>query len=204
MLNPKCKICRRAGTKLFLKGERCYSQKCAIVRKNYPPGNFGRKKTKGMSEYGLQLREKQRLRRGYGISERQLENYFTKASLSKKSLSDFLLELLERRLDNTIFRSGFAESRSIARQLASHGHFRVNGRKVTIPSYQLSKNDVISIRPQSKDNFKDIKNILKGKEIPAWLTLDREKLEIKVIAFPVKKDINEPIDVAMVIEYYSR
>lgn len=204
MINPKCKICRRAGTKLFLKGERCYSQKCAIVRKNYPPGNFGRKKSRGMSEYGLQLREKQRLRRGYGISERQLENYFIKASLSKKSLSDFLLELLERRLDNAVFRAGFAESRSIARQLVSHGHFCVNGRKVTIPSYQLSKNDVISIRPQSEDNFKDIKNILKGKEMPAWLALDKEKLEIKIIALPIKKDISEPIDIAMVIEYYSR
>lgn len=161
---------------------------------------------KSMSEYGSQLKEKQRLRHSYGISERQSENYFIKASSSKKSLSDYLLELLERRLDNVVFRLRFAESRSAARQLVSHGHFCVNGRKVTIPSYQTSKNDIITIKPKSIGNiiFKEIKNTLKGKEISSWLSLDKEKLEGKIVSLPTKKDVSELIDIAMVIEYYSR
>ena len=216
-MDPKCKICRAFGTKLFLKGERCHNQKCAIIKRNYPPG-IRKKRGRMLSEYGLQLREKQKIRHSYGLSERQLKNYFIKARacstasfrrayptnslgrVSKRLISDVLPELLEKRLDNVIFRLGFAESRSVAKQLVSHGHFYINGRRVTIPSFQIKIGDVVSFKPKSRNKFKDL--ILKRKEVPSWLALDKEKLEAKITSSPSKESVGE--DISKVIEYYSR
>ena len=186
MLKDKCKICRRAGEKLFLKGERCFSAKCALVRKPYIPGihGGGMKKAGGRgsrrpSEYGLQLREKQKLKNLYELREKQFASYVEKAITSKTKSGTRLMELLESRLDNVIFRLGFAVSRSVARQMVSHGHIWVNGRRSTIASRQLHKNDVIAIRPQSagKGMFVNLDVLLKKYNAPVWLSVDKDKKE---------------------------
>jgi small subunit ribosomal protein S4 len=189
MINDKCKKCRRAGEKLFLKGEKCFSPKCPIIRKPYPPGKFGKSRRKrpnrGLSEYGVQLREKQKLKFSYGLRERQFANYLKEAN--KKGGGDaktYLLELLESRLDNVVFRFGLTDSRSQARQIISHGHIMVNNRKVTIPSYRVKISDKISIRPQSikKIIFRDLDIKLKKYNPPSWINFDKEKKEGVIIS----------------------
>ena len=210
MKKKKCKICRRAGTKLFLKGDRCLSPKCAMVRRPYPPGKKGKRRPSPLSEYGRQLREKQKLKNWYNLRERQFRKYVKEVLSSHKKTSadseEMLIKILESRLDNVVFVLGFASSRTQARQLVSHGHFLVNGRVVNIPSYQVKRGDVIALKPQSlkKNAFKDIMLKLKKQKIPSWLTLDLQKLEAKVIGEPSLKEASPPADISVIFEYYSR
>jgi len=200
-----CKKCRRAGEKLFLRGERCFTPKCAMVKKPYPPGVHGKKRRKALSEYGLQLAEKQKLRKIYNIGESQLKKYYRIASRAKGIATDMLLSQLETRIDNVIFRLGFAESRAKARQIVSHGHILLNDKKITIPSIQVKKGDVIKIKKKSiqKPLFSELATKLKKYNPPSWLVLDKENLSATVAAMPTKEDIEKNIDLQMVIEYYS-
>jgi len=202
-----CKKCRRVGQKLFLKGERCFSQKCALVRKPYIPGLHGRsRRRKGASEYGQQLIEKQKIRYSYGISEKQFKNYFKKIVSQKGNNEELLIGQLENRLDNLVFKLGWAASRILARQLVRHGHILVNRRKNNIPSYQAKKGDIIQIRAKSKKlaPFRDLKTTLKKYQTPTWLSLDKQKLEGKIIDHPKVADIDKVGEISKVIEYYSR
>jgi small subunit ribosomal protein S4 len=208
MFNSKCKICRRLGQKLFLKGERCFSPKCSMIKRSYPPGIKGKRGTRGLSEYGKELREKQKLRFWYGLEERQLKNY-VKDILAKKGKMDAesaLIKKLEARLDNVIFRLGFASSRYQARQMISHGHFQVNGKKVNYPSYQLKKGDLINISPTAhkKSFFQNLKTKIKKYTPPKWLELNTEKLEGKVIGGPTLEEAAPPAEISAILEYYSR
>lgn len=175
---PSCKLCRREGVKLYLKGDRCYSDKCAIVRRPYAPGQHGHNKKK-LTNYGLQLREKQKAKRIYGVLESQFRKYYEEAERQKGIAGENLLRLLEMRLDNVVFRLGFAGSRAEARQLVRHGHFTVNGKKVTIPSYQVRVNDVIAVKEGSKnlEKFKSLQEV--ATTTPKWLTVDKEKWKAK-------------------------
>lgn len=209
MAETKCKMCRRAGQKLFLKGEKCFSPKCTFVRKPYAPGRRA-KRPKPISEYGLQLKEKQKLKFLYGLNEKQFANCIKK-SMSKggTDIGLRLIKELETRLDNIVFRLGLARSRNVARQTVNHGHICVNGRKNSIPSYQAKKGDKISIRPQSTDKkiFTDIDILLKKYNTPSWLKLDKSKKEGEVVKLPgidQKKEIGGDIDLNSVIEFYSR
>ncbi len=200
-----CKLCRREGEKLFLKGERCYSDKCSVSRRNYVPGQHGkgRKKT---SEYGLQLRMKQKARRYYGILEGQFRHYFDMAERKQGVTGENLLRILESRLDNVVYRLGWASSRAEARQLVVHGHFTVDGKKVDIPSYLLRAGEVVAIANKSKDSVK-IKSVLEansGRPVPAWLDLNREALEAKVINLPVREEIDAPVEEQLIVEFYSK
>ncbi len=201
----KCRLCRREGTKLYLKGDRCYTDKCAIARRAYAPGQHGQSKKK-MSGYGTQLREKQKVRRIYGILEKQFRAYFEEAERQKGVTGDNLLRLLELRLDNVVYRMGFGESRNEARQLVRHGHFTVNGGKVDIPSYQVGLNDLIVVRPSSKstDKFKELAENSASKTAPQWLSINAEMMEARVIALPVREDIDLPIEEHLIVELYSR
>lgn len=209
--DSKCRVCRRAGQKLFLKSDKCFSPKCTLVKKSYPPGIHGRKILKRrrspLSEYGLQLREKQRLKFFYGLREKQFSRYIKEAT-GKKGVDSAVLiaEILELRLDNAVFRLGFAKSRSFARQLVGHGHFIVNGRKITTPSYRLKKGDEIAVRPQSlgKNFFSDLELTLKKYNPPAWLKLDKEKKIGEVAGFPDRDAVPTDVDVNAIIEFYSR
>ena len=201
--DANCKLCRREGQKLFLKGERCYSSKCAIERRNYAPGQHGqgRKKT---SDYGLQLREKQKTKRFYGMQEKQFRNLFDKAERRQGKTGDNLLILLETRLDNAVYRLGFASSRKEARQLVVHGHFTVNGKKATAPAMELKAGDVIKVKEKSTNSpkFKEIKEM--SITVPSWLTVDVEKLEGKVVAMPRREDIDTPVAEHLIVELYSK
>jgi small subunit ribosomal protein S4 len=191
--------------KLYLKGERCFSDKCAIDRKNYAPGQHGQRRSK-QSEYGLQLREKQKVRRVYGVLENQFRTYFKKADRQPGVTGENLLVNLERRLDNIVYRLGFADSRAQARQFVRHNHFTVNGQKANIPSMQLKVGDVIQLKEKSKDSL-IIKQIVEGlgqKTPPAWLELDVENLSGKVVALPSREDIDLPIQEHLIVELYSR
>jgi len=202
-LDPKCKICRREGEKLFLKGERCYSSKCAMIKKNYPPGLHGIKGATRSSDYKLQLREKQKLKRIYQILEKQLKNYFKKAQKKKGDVGQNLLKMLELRLDNLIYRTGFFSSRNMARQIINHGHILVNKKKVSIPSYSVKKGEIIKFKEISL--FKRLAEERKRKlEIPNWFSFDDKKLELKLIEEPSEKDLPQNINVKLIIEYYSR
>jgi small subunit ribosomal protein S4 len=209
MEDAKCKICRRHGEKLYLKGERCYSPKCALVRKPYPPGIHGRSK-KGRregSEYSKQLHEKQKVRFLYGVSERQFSNYVGKALESRGGdVMTRLSESLELRLDNVVFRLGFMSSRSFARQAVAHGHLYVNGKRVFVPSYRVRKDDVISIAPGSKPKglFTNLEVTLKKHQTPKWLLLVPEKREGTVTALPRADDVVQSYNIKSIIEYYSR
>lgn len=205
LLNAKCKKCRRIGEKLFLKGERCFTPKCAMVRNPNPPGVHGKSSRRTASEFGIQLREKQKAKYIYKINERQLNKYFQKAAKRKSGIEDFLLRFLEQRLDNVVHKLGFALSHSIARQGISHGHFLVNGRKVTIPSYQLKVGDEVSINPKllNSNLYKDLKISLKKYETPSWLSLDKEKLIGKVVTLPKKEDIKTSLNMKKIVEYFS-
>lgn len=198
-----CRLCRREGQKLFLKGERCYSSKCAIEKRNYAPGQHGqaRKKT---SEYGLQLREKQKAKRFYGMLETQFRNLFEKAAKRKGITGENLLIMLESRLDNVVFRMGFASSRKEARQLVNHGHFTLNGKKADIASIEVKAGDVIKVKEKSQKSpkFKEVKEM--AISVPAWMTVDVEKLEGKVVAIPRREDIDTPIAEHLIVELYSK
>ncbi len=202
-----CKLCRREGMKLFLKGERCYKTKCAIDKRNYPPGMQGNtRRRRKVSDYGRQLREKQKARRVYGVYERQFRRYFQQAVKVKGLTGATLLQLLERRLDNTVFRLGFASSRAQARQLVTHGHIAVNGHKLDIASYSVQPGDVISVREnsRSKSYFKDRAESLAKHVPPQWLTLDAAAMSGTVVGLPERSDIDIPINEQLIVEYYSR
>ncbi|MCQ1530914.1 30S ribosomal protein S4 [Lutispora saccharofermentans] len=200
-----CRLCRREGMKLYLKGDRCYTDKCSIARRNYAPGQHGQSRKK-MSNYGLQLREKQKVRRIYGILENQFRLYFEKAERIKGVTGENLLRLLEQRLDNVVFRMGFGDSRNEARQLVRHGHFTVNGKKVDIPSYQIELNDLIAVKAGSKssDKFKELAEAAAAKTAPQWLSVNAEMMEARVISLPVREDIDMPIEEHLIVELYSK
>ena len=202
--DASCRLCRREGQKLFLKGERCYSPKCAIEKRNYAPGQHGQNNRKKVSEYGLQLREKQKAKRFYGVLETQFRNYFEKAAKKKGITGENLLIMLETRLDNAVFRMGFASSRKEARQLVRHGHFTVNGAKENIPSFQVKAGDTIKVKEKSASSpkFKEIKDM--SISVPSWITVDVEKLEGKVVAMPRREDIDTPIAEHLIVELYSK
>ena len=209
MLNSKCKICRRLGVKLFLKGEKCLSPKCPMIKRNYPPGQKGKRRPTPLSEYGKALREKQKLKNWYNLEERQFKNYVKKILEKRGKVEDpssLLIKTLESRLDNVVFRLGFANSRALAKQLVSHGHFLVNGRSINIPSYLVKNGDVISIKPQKikKAIFQNLKNLLKKYKTPSWLALDVEKLEGKVIGEPTLQEAAPPAEISAIFEFYSR
>ncbi|HLC26079.1 MAG TPA: 30S ribosomal protein S4 [bacterium] len=204
-LGPVCRHCRREGTKLFLKGQRCMGDKCAIEKRNYPPGQHGQKRSK-VTEFGLQLREKQKVRRIYSIFERQFRNYFLKGDKMQGVTGENLLSLLERRLDNVVYRCGFSTSRRQARQLVRQNHFMVNGRKVNIPSYLVTAGEVVAVRPKSteKEVIKSALERVEQRGIPPWLDLDREKMKAAVKSLPVREDITTPIQEQLVVELYSK
>ncbi len=200
-----CRLCRREGQKLFLKGDRCYTDKCAISRRSYAPGQHGQGRKK-VSEYGLQLRAKQTTRRYYGVLEGQFRHYYELAEKREGKTGEVLLALLESRLDNVIYRLGFASSRAEARQLVVHGHFTVNGRRVNIPSYLTKVGDVISIAEKSRNSDK-IKGVLEATAahvIPKWIDLDRGTLEAKIVAVPEREDIDLPVEETLIVELYSK
>ena len=201
--DASCRLCRREGQKLFLKGERCYSTKCALEKRNYAPGQHGQSRKK-ISEYGLQLREKQKAKRFYGLLETQFRNLFDKAAQRKGMTGENLLIMLESRLDNVVFRMGFASSRKEARQLVNHGHFTVNGKKVDIPSFEVKAGDVIKVKEKSTSSpkFKEIKEMTIS--VPSWITVDVDKLEGKVVALPKREDIDTPIEEHLIVELYSK
>jgi small subunit ribosomal protein S4 len=209
MKYDQCKTCRRLGQKLFLKGDRCFSQKCAMVKRAYAPGPQKKRRGGAPSEYKKSLEEKQTLKKQYGLSERQFKRY-VKETLEKmgkvKDVSAELIGRLEKRLDNVVFRLGFAKSRVMARQLVSHGYFLINGKPVNIPSYQVKKDDSIALKEHKKAKgvFKELGNEMKRKEIPAWLTLNKEKLEAKTIGEPNLDEVKPPAEISLIFEFYSR
>ncbi len=200
-----CRLCRREGMKLYLKGDRCYSDKCAFACKQAAPGQHGTSRKK-VSEYGMQLREKQKVKRIYGVQEKQFRLYYDKASRQKGVTGENLLALLERRLDNVVYRLGFASSRVDARQLVRHGHFTVNGHKVNIPSFQVKEGMVITVKEASRRSpkFEAIAAAITRTTAPAWLELDKENLVGKVVAMPSRGDIDLPINEQLIVELYSR
>lgn len=204
---PVCRLCRRENSKLYLKGERCYTDKCAFERRAFAPGQHGQSQSrKKTSEYGMQLREKQKARRIYGILENQFANYFEKAERQKGVTGENLLALLERRLDNVVFRLGLASSRNEARQLVRHTHFLVNGKRVNIPSYQVKVGDVITVNDKSKESVKlkeAIENLAQ-KSVPAWLELDAAAVTGRVARYPQREEIDIPVQEQMIVELYSR
>lgn len=205
-LDPKCKKCRREGDKLFLKGERCFTAKCAVVKRKYPPGIHGVKRPSRLSEYGQQLRAKQKLKRSYSVLEHQFINYYKSAKNQKGDTGATLVELLESRLDNVIYRLGFIKSRNLARQLVSHGHFLVNDKRINIPSYQIKVGDTIKIREKSLQlaPFKNLIKFLEKHKLPEWIMFDKDKLEAKILNKPKTDDLKESFNVNLIIEYYSR
>ncbi|MGH7804652.1 MAG: 30S ribosomal protein S4 [Candidatus Binatia bacterium] len=200
-----CRQCRREGMKLYLKGERCYTDKCAIERRNYPPGQHGQARTK-FSEYSIQLREKQKLRRIYGVLERQFRRYFAAAERGKTVTGEALLVLLERRLDNIVYRMGFANSRAEGRQLVKHGHCQVNGRKVDIPSAMVKPGDVVTVREKSRSSIRltEALEASQRRGIPDWLEVDRQTFTGRVKALPQRSDLTVPINEKLIVELYSK
>lgn len=202
---PACKLCRREGKKLFLKGDRCYTSKCAIERRSYAPGQHGqnRKKT---SEYGLQLRAKQSARRYYGINEGQFHKYFLMAERKSGVTGSNLLQICESRLDNVVYTAGFASSRAQARQLVNHAHFTVNGTKVDIPSYLLKAGDVVAVKETSKstDEFKTLVESNATRNIPQWVDVNKDAMEAKVVKLPEREEIATPVEEHLIVEFYSK
>jgi small subunit ribosomal protein S4 len=205
-IGPVCRLCRREGMKLFLKGERCYTDKCAIEKRNVPPGQHGRARKAKMVGYGIQLREKQKVKRTYGVLENQFRRYFEAADRQKGITGELLLQMLERRLDNVIYRLGFATSRPQARQLVRHGHFTVNGKKVDIPSYSVRLGDVVGVRQGSGENpaIQHAMEEVKGRGIPDWLLLDPAALSGRVSSLPTREQINLPAQEQLIVELYSK
>jgi small subunit ribosomal protein S4 len=204
-VGPVCRQCRREGIKLYLKGDKCYSDKCPVSRRTYAPGQHGQGRKK-VSEYGIQLREKQKTRRTYGILERQFRNYFEKAERQKGITGENLLVLLERRIDNVVYRLGLAASRPQARQLVRHGHFTVNGRRVNIPSALLKAGDVLQVAENSKSSplIKELAEGLAHKTPPAWLELTAADMSGKVVRYPSREEIDVPVQEHLIVELYSR
>jgi len=200
-----CRLCRREGLKLYLKGDRCYTPKCAIDRRAYGPGQHGQGRKK-VSEYGLQLREKQKVRRIYGILEGQFRRYFEKAEGQQGITGENLLRLLERRMDNVIFRLGLGASRNEARQLVRHGHFTVNGRKVNIPSFLVKVGDVIAVREKSKESprVKELLERATDRTPPVWLEFEADQARARVVALPARDQIDAPVQEHLIVELYSR
>ncbi|MBP6715262.1 MAG: 30S ribosomal protein S4 [Acidobacteria bacterium] len=205
-IGPVCRLCRREGMKLFLKGERCYTEKCAIEKRNVPPGQHGRARKAKMVGYGVQLREKQKVKRTYGVLENQFRRYFEAADRQKGITGELLLQSLERRLDNVIYRIGFATSRPQARQLVRHGHFLINGKKVDIPSFVIRQGDVIAVRQSSVENatIAHAREEVKGRGVPQWLELDSTGLAGKVAQIPTREQINLPVQEQLIVELYSK
>jgi len=207
-IGSKCKLCRREGEKLFLKGDRCLSPKCAFERREYPPGMHGQKKTfrRKTSDYGTQLREKQKARRIYGVLEHQFRRYFADALRHKGMTGVNLLQTLERRLDNVVYRLGFASSRDQARQLVQHGHFAVNGKAVRIPSLLLKGSDAITVREASRKTqyFQDLPKAMEHVTVPGWIALDAANLQGRVVNVPSREQIDVPIREQLIVEFYSR
>lgn len=209
MKNTKCKICRRLGVKLFLKGERCLSVKCAVIRKPYPPGQKKKRRARALSEYGQELREKQKMKNWYHLRERQFKNYVNKILDSRgkvKDPSSLLIKALESRLDNVVFKLGFSSSRASAKQMVSHGHFLVNNKSLNIPSYLVKKGDKITLKPASakKKIFQNISAVLKKYTSPAWLEINVDKLEGKVLRDPGPEDVTPPAEISSIFEFYSK
>jgi small subunit ribosomal protein S4 len=202
---PVCKLCRREGMKLFLKGDKCIS-KCTLDRRSSRPGQHGGGRSRKESGYAKQLREKQRVRRTYGVLERQFHKHFEAAARRPGKTSENLLQILEMRLDNLVYRMGFADSRAQARQLVCHGHFAVNGRKTDIPSFIAKPNDVITVRERSKgeEYFKARTILLDQKGVPTWLSLSKDELSGRVVTIPSRADLEMPFDEQMVVEFYQR
>jgi small subunit ribosomal protein S4 len=205
-IGPVCRLCRREGMKLFLKGERCYTEKCAIEKRNLPPGQHGKLRKAKLVGYGLQLREKQKVKRIYGVLENQFRRYFEMADRTKGITGETLLQLLERRFDNVIYRLGLATSRAQARQLVRHGHFIVNGRKVDVPSYSLKAGDVVTVRGTSAQNATIVHAMeeVKGRGIPEWLVFDSGQLSGRVNSLPTREQINLPVQEQLIVELYSK
>ena len=203
--DEQCRICRREGQKLFLKGSRCYSDKCSVTRRNYAPGEHGQGKKK-LSEYGTQLREKQKTKAFYGVGEKQFRKYFEMAESKKGITGENLLQILESRLDNVVYRAGFGTSRAQARQLVNHGHFDVNGVKIDISSYLVKPGDVISVREIKKDSkiTKENAEVNSSKPIPEWLEKNNEKLEVKVVRLAEREDVDLPVEEHLIVELYSK
>ncbi len=206
ILDKRCRQCRAKGEKLFLKGERCFSPKCSFLKRPHKPGMKSTARPKSISEYGKQLLEKQKAKLIYGINERQMRRYFKEASKKKGSTNELLFSRLEMRLDNIVFRSGLADARSLSRQMVSHGHFLVNGRKSKIPSREIRVGDVISIRPESSNKkiFGDLAGKLKKQEVPNFLEIDKDKFEIKVVSVPMMDDLKPNFNTSLIVEFYSK
>jgi small subunit ribosomal protein S4 len=200
-----CRLCRREGLKLFLKGDRCFKEKCAFERRGYAPGQHGRRRTK-VQNYGIQLREKQKVKRMYGVLERQFRSYFVSAARSKGITGTNLLQTLERRLDNIVYRLGFASSRSMARQLVAHGHIQVDGRKMTIPSALVKPGNIVALREKSRKNeqVKICLDTAKGRGVPAWLELQADQFQGTVRQLPEREEILMPIQEQLIVELYSK
>ena len=205
-IGPVCRLCRREGMKLFLKGERCYTEKCAIEKRNFAPGQHGKTRKKQLAGYGLQLREKQKVKRIYGVLEDQFRRYFEQAERTRGITGETLLQLLERRLDNVAYRLGLATSRPQARQLVRHGHFIVNGRKVDIPSFSVKPGDIVSIRQSSQKNAAIVHALeeVKGRGVPEWLQFDVAGMSAKVGSIPTREQINLPVQEQLIVELYSK
>ena len=205
-IGPVCRLCRREGMKLFLKGERCYSEKCAIEKRNMPPGQHGKLRKAKMVGYGIQLREKLKVKRTYGVLENQFRRYFEAADRQKGVTGELLLQMLERRLDNVVYRLGFATSRAQARQLVRHGHFDVNGRKVDIPSFSVRSGDTVAVRTTSNENttIQHAMEEVKGRGIPEWLSFDPGTLSGRIAQLPSREQINLPVQEQLIVELYSK
>ena len=201
-----CRQCRREGEKLFLKGERCYSAKCAVVKRHTIPGQHGQGRRQQQSEYGIQLREKQKLRRAYGVLESQFRKYYEMAANMRGATGENMLSLLERRLDNVVYRLGLAESRPMARQMVNHGHILVDGKKVDIASFLVKPGQVIAVKERSRDmqNLKDLREQGASKPIPKWLELNADGLTGKIVAMPQRDDIDLTVEEHLIVEFYSR
>lgn len=205
-IGAECKLCRREGVKLFLKGERCYKEKCAFERRSYAPGQHGQSRKAKVSEYSTQLREKQKLKRVFGVLERQFKNYFKKAEMAKGITGENLLQFLVRRLDNIVYEMGFASSRVQARQFVRHGHISVNSRRVNIPSYLVKSGDVIEVNEKSRqlEGIKAAVAAGEGRSIPQWLEVDRTNFKGNLVSLPTREEIMLPVSEHLVVELYSR
>src|SRR5574338_907206 len=205
-IGPVCRLCRREGMKLFLKGERCYTEKCAIEKRNLPPGEHGKMRKAKLVGYGLQLREKQKVKRIYGVLENQFRRYFEMADRTRGITGETLLQLLERRLDNVIYRLGLATSRAQARQFVRHGHFMVNGRKVDVPSYSLRAGDLVAVKEASQKivRINEALAAVDRRGVPQWITLDKENFRGAINQLPSREDVTLPIREQLIIELYSK
>lgn len=205
-IGPVCRLCRREDMKLFLKGERCYTDKCGYERRSYPPGQHGQARRRKRSDYGEQLREKQKVKRIYGVAERQFRGYYHKASRMKGVTGDNLIQLLERRLDNAVYRMGFVSDHAEGRQLVRHGHFLINGKRVNIPSFLVRKGDVVEVRERSRKITRIIEALgaVDRRGVPRWIELNKDAFTAKVLELPTREDVTMPIREHLIIELYSK